>query len=384
MPSGNTDMVDETFEPCARVSRISIEDGHTGPAADRLTLAIFEVGGLPVGSQWVSAGEVPKADTETLARAGRAVPNAPDLAEIRISVIICTRDRPDELDRCLAGFASQSRVPDEIVVVDNASVSDRIRSIAEKHGARYLREDRAGLDFARNTGAMAATGDLLLYTDDDTELHHDWIAHLAAAFDQPHVMAVTGLVLPARLDTEAQLLFERAWGFGRGFKRIDFGPEFWEQTKGRGCPTWEIGAGASMGFRREVFDHVGYFDERLGAGQSGCSDDSEFWYRILAAGFTCRYEPTAVIWHHHRIGMDGLGSQIYQYMRGHAAALLVQYEKSGEGGNLRRLFVDLPRYYAGLAVGYLRGRREPQARFLARQVGGVLSGVVYYLRNRRS
>ncbi|MBX7483646.1 glycosyltransferase family 2 protein [Qipengyuania qiaonensis] len=382
MPLSDRDMPDKVAQPIASVSRQPLDKVADARPVDRLTLAVFEAEGLPVGRQWVAPGEVPRPDEATIARATRKTPEFAEFDERKISVVICTRDRPEDLSRCLAGFAAQSRAPDELVVVDNASASSAIRSIAEAHGARYLREDREGLDFARNTGALAATGDLILYTDDDTELHPDWIANLSAAFVEPHVMGVTGLVLPARLDTEAQLLFEQAWGFGRGFDRVDFGPAFWERTRRRGCPAWEIGAGASMGFRREVFEIVGYFDERLGAGQSGCSDDSEFWYRILAAGFTCRYEPRAVIWHHHRLKMEGLSSQIYQYMRGHTAALLMQFDRSGEIGNLRRLFVDLPIYYFGLAIRKPLGRQSPKARFLRQQITGSLAGIAFYLRNR--
>ena len=57
---------------------------------------------------------------------------------------------------------------------------------------------------------------------------------------------------------------------------------------------WKVGAGANMAFRRNVFDLVGLFDERLGAGAAGCSEDSEIWYRILANQLQIRYEPRAV------------------------------------------------------------------------------------------
>ena len=97
-----------------------------------------------------------------------------------------------------------------------------------------------------------------------------------------------------------------------------------------------------MAFRRGIFDEIGYFDERLDVGQAGCSGDSEYWYRLLASGHTCRYEPTAVIWHHHRLLIEELNKQIYPYMRGHAAALMVQYERTGDRGTLRQAFLTMP------------------------------------------
>jgi hypothetical protein len=74
-----------------------------------------------------------------------------------------------------------------------------------------------------------------------------------------------------------QLQFETYWGFGRGYRRMDFSSVFFESDRLRGCPVWEIGAGANMAFRREVFEKVGLFDERLDVGAAGCSGDSEFW-----------------------------------------------------------------------------------------------------------
>lgn len=358
---------------------------HDRLSADRKTLAVFEADGLPVGQQWLDAGEEAAASPEILARAaGRAAATRPNLPPGRISVVICTRDRADELRRCLASFGSQSVIPDEIVVVDNASVGTATREVVEAApGVIYVREDRPGLDIARNSGALASTGDFVLYTDDDTELHPQWVERCVLAFDDAAVMAMTGLVLPASLKTEAQWLFEDQWSFGRGFERIDYGPAFYKATRDHGCPAWIIGAGANMAFRRSLFDAIGLFDERLDVGRAGCSGDSEYWYRILAAGFTCRYEPTAVVLHHHRLQMDGLASQIFHYMRGHVAALMVQWERTRDIGNLRRAFLSMPFYYARLTVGRVVRGRTNRNRFLAEQARGAVSGLIYYLRQPR-
>src|SRR4029453_17415253 len=103
-------------------------------------------------------------------------------------------------------------------------------------------------------------------------------------------MALTGLILPSALDTPAQQAFQGdVVGWGWGYRSIDFDSAFFEATKHLGVPVWRVGAGANMAFRREAFDRVGLFDERLGAGASGCSEDSEVWYRLLAEGHRCRY-----------------------------------------------------------------------------------------------
>ena len=207
-------------ESFASIVDLDISDGPPRFTADARSLAVFRADGLPVGQQWLAEGEpatVTPEITERIAR--RRVRQQPASNIDKASVVICTRDRPGELRRCLASFSQQSRPPDEIIVVDNASLDDRTRQVVLAAGATYVREDRPGLDFARNSGARAATGEIILYTDDDTELHPLWIENTLAAFDAPEIAAITGLVLPARLQTEAQWIFETQWSFGRGFDR---------------------------------------------------------------------------------------------------------------------------------------------------------------------
>ena len=297
-----------------------------------------------------------------------------------VSLVICTRDRPRELARCLASLPEQTCPPGEVVVVDNASRTGETEAVCRAAGARYVREPRPGLDIARNTGASSSTGEIVAYTDDDVVLHPRWLERLIAAFDAPQIWAVTGLVLPAELATPAQWHFERYWGFGRGFQRTDFGSDFLEAHKAHGCPAWLIGAGASMAFRRDVFARAGFFDERLDVGAAGCSGDSEFWHRILCSGGVCRYEPSAVAFHYHRRDWAGLRKQIRAYMRGHAAALLVQYERSGRLGNLRRLFLSFPQMYARRLSKWLAFRSDASGLLTREEIAGLLSGVWFYAR----
>lgn len=372
----------------ADIRTIDLHDALPAFTAARLTLAVFEADGLPVGQIWLQPGEALHLPPDVPARLSRrrqagTGTNRAENRGYRSSLVICTRDRADQLRRCLASLAEQSVPPDEIIVVDNASADNRTRDIAQAAGVIYRREDRPGLDFARNTGALAASGDIVVYADDDTELHPRLIEFTLAAFDTPAVVAVTGLVLPASLRTEAQWLFEDQWSFGRGFERIDYDSEFYRATRAHGCPAWIVGAGANMAFRRSIFDEVGLFDERLDVGQAGCSGDSEFWYRILAAGHTCRYEPTAVVRHHHRLQFDELQRQIYQYMRGHTAALMVQYERTGDSGNLRRAFLSLPWYFAKRAARRMLRGPSPATRFLAQEIRGAIAGIWFYWRTPR-
>jgi GT2 family glycosyltransferase len=149
-------------------------------------------------------------------------------------------------------------------------------------------------------------------------------------------------------------------------------------------PVWRIGAGANMAFRREALRMVGGFDERLGAGRAGCSEDSELWYRMLRAGLTCFYEPRAVTFHRHRGEIDGLRRQMRAYTRGHAVALLAQFERSGDWGNVKRLTFSIPKYYLGRLLGRLTSVAVPTRSTYIDEVAGSIAGIGYYLRHRRS
>jgi GT2 family glycosyltransferase len=319
-----------------------------------------------------------------LTRLGERWSTAPTgAAPETVSVIICTRDRPEQLAKCLKSLQGLSELPHEIIVIDNASMTDRTRHlVATIPGVRYLQEPRPGLSVARNTGIRASAGDIVAFTDDDVMVHSDWITRLRQSFQHPKVMAMTGLVIPAALETEAQVAFEIDQGcLSRDYRAKIFDQEFFQATRHMAVPVWLIGAGANMAFRRQIFDLVGYFDERLGAGAAGCSEDSEFWYRVLAEGWVCRYEPTAAVFHHHRQDLDSLRRQMSHYMRGHVAALLIQFARYKHWGNLRRLFFSLPKYYTGiLLLGLIQGFGLKHKTYLA-EVSGCIAGIKFYLQN---
>ncbi|TAN00757.1 MAG: glycosyltransferase family 2 protein, partial [Rhizobiaceae bacterium] len=145
-----------------------------------------------------------------------------------LSIAICTKDRAERLSRLLRSLEAVRNHspfgPVEIVVVDNASTDSATREAVESfNDIRYVFEPKAGLDFARNAALHAAAGALIAYLDDDVVVDRNWLMGLAKACgDNPGAGGFTGLVLPYRLDTEAQIYFERRGGFGRGFYRNEF------------------------------------------------------------------------------------------------------------------------------------------------------------------
>ncbi|MDP9431959.1 MAG: glycosyltransferase [Actinomycetota bacterium] len=316
-------------------------------------------------------------DEDVLARLDAVVrqPPAQPVGCRTAAVVVCTRDRPQQLRTCLRSLRSLTRPPDELVVVDNGSATDATRRAAEEVGATYVREPRPGLSRARDAGIAATTSDVVAFTDDDVQVHPEWLGRLLAGFRTPDVLAVTGLVLPASLDSAAEQAFEDVvGGFGQGFRDREFGHEWLLRQRRKTPHVWKLGAGASVAFRRGAFDRVGGFDPRLGAGAAGCSEDSEMWYRVLAGGWRCRYEASAVVFHAHRDTDEKLRAQSSAYLRGHVAALAVQWSATRQLGEPRRAFLTLPRYFAGRALDGLVWRRKSPT--LAAELAGYAAGVV--------
>lgn len=251
-----------------------------------------------------------------------ALPPRPPGPAPSISVVVCTRDRADQLARCL-GALSRLAYPDfEVVVVDNASSGDATRQVVASAGMRYVREDRPGLDWARNAGFAAARHAIVAYTDDDTEVDPHWLSAIAAEFRDPAVGGVTGLVIPAALDTEAEVLFELCYGgMGKGAT-----PQRWDPAVLSGSQligTHHLGVGASMAFRRDLLERLGGFDTALDVGTpANGGGDLDMFHRVLMAGAVIRYQPAAILRHHHRRELAGLGRQHYDNGRAFGVYLL--------------------------------------------------------------
>ncbi|ANE49631.1 glycosyltransferase family 2 protein [Flavisolibacter tropicus] len=265
---------------------------------------------------------------------------------IDVSVIICTHNRSKDLFNCLTSLYEQQCVPQEVIVVDNAPIDDSTKKVTEQFpGIVYFKEERKGLSYARNTGVKLATSSIIAFTDDDVKVHPLWLHRVWETFLTPEVKAMTGLVIPISLDTESQQLFEKFWGFTKNYCDREFTYSFIERGLKKAPEVWSIGAGANMAFRKNVFESIGLFDERLGAGASGCSEDSELWFRVLLNGHRIHYNPRAITYHNHRSDMKSLRKQLYYYARGHMAAALIQELLIKDAGYKKRVYIGYPKFY---------------------------------------
>lgn len=239
-----------------------------------------------------------------------------------ISVVICTRDRTDLLKGALEALLALDYPDREIIVIDNAPANTSTAELVARLPVRYVKEERPGLDWARNRGIAEARHEIIAFTDDDVRPDRGWLRGIAAGFADPEIMAVSGLVAAAELETVAQQQFELIYGGMLQYldSRKFNGSELSVQELLWGS---KYGVGANMAFRRQVFEAAGNFDVALDVGTATRGGgDIEMFHRILAKGYATFYEPRALVWHLHRRSDKALSKQLQDNGRCFGAFLL--------------------------------------------------------------
>jgi len=209
------------------------------------------------------------------------------------TVVICTRDRPAELDRCLRAVRKIDYSSFEVLVVDNAPSKAPAREAAEC-SARYVIEPVKGLSRARNRGALESASDLIAYIDDDAIPEPQWLSSIAAAFEDPRVMAAAGRVIPFEPSQSSTGVPLPGMREGRPQRVVDLSDPYWFEIANFAG----IGGGANMAFRRSAFAEWPGFDIRLGRGAviDGGEEDYAF-FSLIDRGFSVVYTPRAVVRH---------------------------------------------------------------------------------------
>jgi len=303
-----------------------------------------------------------------------------------ISVVVCTRDRAQSLERTLQSLACQDYPDFEVIVVDNCSRDKGVQQVIEKSGFRYVYQARPGLDWARNLGIQEARHAIVAFIDDDALAAPGWLRGLAYGFSDLEVMAVTGLVLPAELESSAQFDYESYGGMSKGFTSFNISKENVPGQAILWASAW--GVGTNMAFRKALFDAIGKFDVALDVGTpTGGGGDIELFFRCIAAGYNLRYEPAALVRHFHRRDGASLDRQVYDNGRSFPAYLMTIAGNNPEF-RLTVLRFGLRQWLWGwLIKRWITGkmRRDHLTAHLAGvELRGALSSLGAYRRSRRS
>lgn len=245
-----------------------------------------------------------------------------------LDVVIPTRNRPDRLAECVDSLLATSYRRLRVIVVDNdpsgPETADLVSGRADwAPWVQYVFEPRAGISLARNRGIEQATAGIVAFVDDDVTVDPGWAAGLASAFlDEPEAGCVTGPIIAAELNTQAQMWIEEYGGFAKGFVRRVFDP-FDSRAEVPLFPyaAGTYGSGANMAFRRETIRDLG-FDPALGIGTParGGEDLAAFAGAVLS-GRRLVYEPSMMVRHRHHAAYEKLRQVILGYGVGLGAYL---------------------------------------------------------------
>jgi glycosyltransferase involved in cell wall biosynthesis len=209
----------------------------------------------------------------------------------RVSIIVCTRNRAEHLQQTLASLATVA-VPDpltvELVVVDNGSLDDTVQIARQQpmpfEARKVVQEPTAGLSYARNRGLNAASGDILLFTDDDVRFPAHWIDGMTRPIRAEGADAVAGgVTLAPHLERDWMAPWHRAYLASSHRVEND--------------PLTDM-VGANMAFGRHVLATIPGFDPALGAGRLGACEESLFALKLHQAGFRIAPAFDVVVEHH--------------------------------------------------------------------------------------
>jgi glycosyltransferase involved in cell wall biosynthesis len=218
--------------------------------------------------------------------------------DMDISIIICTFNRSDSLKKTLQTIKEMT-VPQgivwELLVVDNNSKDDTramVKAFQKNTSIRcaYYFENRQGQSFARNTGIQNASGNIIVFTDDDVIVDKSWIKNISDAFQgNTDVACIGGKILPVWESPCPE------WIKGELLNILalcDLGDE----TKILSEPkVW----GANLSFKTSIIREYGFFDTKLGhkGGKLYGGEETKYLQTLINAGEKIMYFPGALVYH---------------------------------------------------------------------------------------
>ena len=243
----------------------------------------------------------PKPALHKVSEAFRETPFPPKGNLPKISVVVCSYNGSQTIRECLDAL-QKVEYPDFEVIVVNDGSTDNLAEIASDYPFRLISTPNRGLSSARNTGMLAATGEIVAYLDDDAYPDPHWLQYLAYVFTTTNHAGVGGPNIPPKGDG---MIAESVANAPGGPAHVLTSDQIAEHIPG-----------CNMAFRRDALLEVGGFDPIYRA----AGDDVDLCWKIQAAGKTIGFHPSAVVWHHRRNSVKAYWKQQKGY--GKAEALL--------------------------------------------------------------
>lgn len=227
-----------------------------------------------------------------------------------ISVIVATKNRPDQIIPCILSIKKNTKVPYEIIICDQ-SHTQKTYSTTRTLSIRYSHVPRGGKSAALNKGIELAQYNILAFTDDDCIADEAWLTHIAATFKQNKgVAGIFGKTLPYHPQKHKGLICPSTFNGGNKKKHVTT-PSYHAR---------HIGYGNNMAFRRKVLKKLGGFKTWLGPGSIGSNaEDAELALRVLIGGHTLQYNPSVTVYHNKWLSNNEMRRQNLSYVTGELA-----------------------------------------------------------------
>ena len=229
---------------------------------------------------------------------------------MRLSVILATMNRPEDLRKVFDSLLTQTRIPEEIWVVDQSTsagtkdltVSYQARFLEKKSTLSYYFQEEKSLVKARNRGLSLANGDVISFLDDDIVLFEDYFEKILQVWrDHPDTVAVSGNTLIRESLKGARWTLRRLLNrifllshFDGKMTASGFGYPIYEREIDR-LLTVEMLPGCNMNFKRSAIG-----DDKFDEWFTGYSyrEDAEYSYRVSKKGRVLM-TPDAKLWHNY-------------------------------------------------------------------------------------
>jgi glycosyltransferase involved in cell wall biosynthesis len=246
------------------------------------------------------------------------------------SIVIPTYNRAGDLRSTLESLAGlRTAAPWEVIVADNNSTDDT-RAVVENARQRfpvplhYLFEREQGRSAALNAGIRAATGSIIVTTDDDVRVGEDWLDRAAEALEEYDCDYVGGRVLPLWGAAKPAWIPDHGGRQWAVIALLDYGDDpipFFRYAH-------RVPLGVNMAFRREVFDRAGLWDTSVGRKKGTLlgQEVREWMTRARAAGLRGFYAPKMTV--RHVIQRDRLNRRYFRrwyYWNGVSRALMYRH-----------------------------------------------------------
>lgn len=229
------------------------------------------------------------------------------------SLIVCTVDRSDQLERLFASLKVQRYTDFEVILVDQ-NLDDRLVGLVEGHSPfftiRHIRSER-GISRARNNGMAIATGTYICFPDDDCWYEPDTLEVANRLFAANSALSI---ITGRTLDAVGQSSVSPTGVEKLAITRRNY---------------LKCGNSNSIFVRHAALGVIGGFDEDLGVGASSpfqSGEEADFLLRAIAGGLSLMYFPSLIV-HHDQVTSEMGPKQIERarkYGRGFGALMRKQ------------------------------------------------------------